>query len=88
MVEQSTRADGATTPREQLEQFVDSPAYRDLTAEQQAHVREALEHLSQCEQKAVPTIGTAASDRQGVEADEDGVRLAEAGEFTTDIDVN
>lgn len=88
MVEQSTRTDGATTPREQLEQFVDSPTYRDLTAEQQAHVREALEHLLQCEQKAVPTIGAAASDRQEVETDEDGVRLAEAGEFTTDIDVN
>lgn len=88
MVEQSTRGGEATTPREQLERFVDSPTYRDLTAEQQSHVREALEHLSQCEQKAVPTIGATGSNGRRSEAADDGVRPAEAGEFTTDIDVN
>lgn len=88
MVQASTRADPATTPRSQLERFVDSPTYRTLSAEQQCHVQEALEHLLQCERKAVPTIGIAEGDGQQSEVDGGEIRLAEAGEFTTDADVN
>lgn len=87
MAARPTQTDQPTTALDLLERYADSPTYRALPVEQQCHIQEALQHLAQYE-AAAPMTRPSQIDTPQLDAFADGVRAAERGEFTTDVDVN